>query len=439
LTLLAYNSHGFVANIPCGGASSWRRYDRACLRIVVPARAASSSRAAPPPGRTATSTASWRRSTSGSAGSSSPSWPESRAAAPSHDSRASPASAATPSAGAYASWDSGPRRRAGPAAPGAGAGGAEKAGRPPPGPGGAVAGRRRRRPHHRAEGDPQIDAPPQPGPAPAGLPRLAQHRGPAASGARLPPALLPQALGGGRASRPRPAVPLPGPPAAAVPGPRLAGDQPGHQEEGTGGAVPEPRPVLAPPPAPRVRPRLPQLGRRAGHPLRHLRPRPRRRLRGGRHVARYPEVRGRRHPPVVAGGGAAALPPGAAAADRGGQRRLQRLPQVGVEGGAAGAGGRGRAGHRRDALAAGGLEVEPGRSPDVQPDQRQLGGGAPDELRGGVEIPPGDPVGGRFPLPRLAGPKGLPPGPARRAAGEGPRPAAAAEGPAPVELRHPTT
>ena len=52
------------------------------------------------------------------------------------------------------------------------------------------------------------------------------------------------------------------------------------------------------------------------------------------HVARDADVRGGGHPPLVAGGRPPALSRERAVADRGGRGRGQRLPQVGVEGGA---------------------------------------------------------------------------------------------------------
>ncbi len=66
----------------------------------------------------------------------------------------------------------------------------------------------------------------------------------------------------------------------------------------------------------------------------------------------------------------------------------QRQPGLGLEGSAAAPGRRVAPDHHGAPLPAGGVEVEPRRTPAVQPDQRQLGRPAAGELRDDLELHP---------------------------------------------------
>src|SRR5262249_48039531 len=76
---------------------------------------------------------------------------------------------------------------------------------------------------------------------------------------------------------------------------------------------------------------------------------------------------------------------------------------------------------------AGGVEVDPDRSSDVQPHQRQLGGGAVDQLRDGFEVHPGHSVQRGFPLPSQSRPEAVRGPTPSLSRGKGARAAAAPE------------
>src|SRR5207244_2245174 len=99
-------------------------------------------------------------------------------------------------------------------------------------------------------------------------------------------------------------------------------------------------------------------------------------------------------------------------------------------------GRRDRADYHGHALSAWGVEMEPDRTPHVQPDQRQLGWGAADQLRDHLEVYPHDAVADRLSLPGLSGPHRLPDATARDSRAEGSGTPQAAHRTPQMELHH---
>ena len=121
---------------------------------------------------------------------------------------------------------------------------------------------------------------------------------------------------------------------------------------------------------------------RGGHPVRHLRPGPRRRLGERRHRSRHLGVRGGVDPPLVGRARPDRLPGGRPAADHRGLRGLQQLPLPGLEGRTGGVRRRDGADGHGLPLPAGHLQVEQDRAPAVFPHHDELARQAPDQPPG---------------------------------------------------------
>src|SRR5512135_2397658 len=242
-----------------------------CLSTSASVPPAANTPGAAPPPNIAPSTAS-SPPTTVIAASSSASCPTSTVAVASPCWRASPVSARTPSAGVGASCtERTVSHRAASVGREAAASAWRSRPRGPDGPGGLAEGCDRRRSGLRHPLDPPLPPHSPTGPATPRDQTGAPHDRPPDA----PPGLLladqSQAIGGGQRSREGWAIPLPEPPAAAVLEAGMAGDQRRYQEEGVGGSIQEPGPMLAEATACRIRPRLPESGEGARHPLRHLR------------------------------------------------------------------------------------------------------------------------------------------------------------------------
>src|SRR5512135_489270 len=239
--------------------------------ITVPAPTAVGSPTGWSLATTARSTGSSPVPTSAAGGSSRASSPDCTATEGSRCWRGLPAWIGTPSPSADASW-TGPTasRRAGCGVREADPNGWRPAPRNPDGPGGVAGGRHRGGSLLRHE----VDAPLAPhapkGPQAPGLQGVPSDHRPALARPALLAADLPQGQGGDPPQGPGSPVPLPDAAAEAVPHAGMARDQRRYQEEGVGRRLQEPGPLLAARGSGGARPRLPELGHRAGDPLWHL-------------------------------------------------------------------------------------------------------------------------------------------------------------------------
>src|SRR5262245_31778697 len=176
----------------------------------------------------------WRASSPASrARAASPAWPAFRAwtATPS------------PAGGATCAGLSGGRVGCGGRGPGASA--SKKKSPGPEGPGGVAPGYGGGRPGLRPAVDASVAPQAPEGPAPPGPAAGAGDDRPAAAPAGLLPEDVSQAASGPSGPPARPPVPPHRPDAQVVPGQGVAGDQRGHQEEGVGRQLQEPRPHVA--------------------------------------------------------------------------------------------------------------------------------------------------------------------------------------------------
>ena len=126
---------------------------------------------------------------------------------------------------------------------------------------------------------------------------------------------------------------------------------------------------------------LQRTGRRAGHPLRHLRHRPQHRLGQRRRRPRHHHLRRRVDPPLVKDARAERLPRRDPAADHRGRRRLQRLPLPCLEERAGRTGRRDRSRDHGLPLPAEYVDVEQDRAPALLPHHPQLTRKAADQPR----------------------------------------------------------
>src|SRR5512135_1396475 len=247
----------------------WREISDRFITVPAPTAVAS------PTGRslanTARSTASSLVPTSAADGSSPVSSPDCTATGESRGWRGSRAWIGTPLPGADASWTKPTRsRRAGCGAREADRSGWRPNSRNPDGPGGVAEGRHRGGSCLRHEVDAPLASHAPKGPQTPGVPGVpSDHRSSVARPALLV-ADLPQEQGRDPSPGPGSPVSLPDAAAEVVPEAGMARDQRRYQEKGVGRRFQEPGPLLAAQGSGGARPRLPELGPRAGDPLRHL-------------------------------------------------------------------------------------------------------------------------------------------------------------------------